>query len=425
MSAHVHIPLRRPQVDDTIRTLIANRRPGYSLDASFYLSPAIFDLDMDAIFSRHWIFVAVEPDIPEPGDFVTVDVGQQSVVILRDDDEQLRAFHNVCRHRGARLCTQGQGAVGNLVCPYHQWTYRLDGALAYAEHMGDDFDKSQLGLKPVRIESLSGLIFICLDPDAPEDFDRFRQQVEPYLRPHQLRDCKVAAQMDIVEACNWKLTMENNRECYHCAANHPELTMSLYEFGFGYQPSPANAQQLEQFAQLSAQRCHEWEAAGLPSVERDALDDCVTGYRVRRLPLDLSGESQTLDGNTASRKLLGGLTRADLGGLSLWTQPNGWFHFMSDHVVAFSVLPLGPEQTLVRTRWLVHKDAVEGEDYRVDNLTAVWRATNDQDRALVELSQQGVRSAAYQPGPYSPYTEALVEKFCNWYVSRLAAHCLD
>ncbi len=425
MNAFKQIPVVPARADDAIRALIANRRPGYSLDADFYLSPAVFDLDMEEIFGRHWIFVAVEPDIPEPGDYITVDVGRQPVVILRDDDDQLRAFHNVCRHRGSRLCSQAQGSVGNLVCPYHQWTYRLNGNLAYAEHMGEDFDKSQHSLKPVRIESLSGLIFICLDPDAPEDFQAFREQVEPYLRPHRIRDCKVAAQVDIVEDCNWKLTMENNRECYHCAANHPELTVSVFEFGFGYQPSPANARQLEHFAQISAQRCLEWEAAGLPSEERDALDDRVTGYRVRRLPLDLSGESQTLDGNAASRKLLGDLARADLGGLSLWTQPNGWFHFMSDHIVAFSVLPLGPEKTLVRTRWLVHKDAEEHRDYDIDHLTAVWRATNAQDRTLVELSQQGVRSAAYQPGPYSPHTEALVEKFCNWYIGRLSARYLD
>lgn len=425
MNAIKHIPLIRSSVDESTRALIANRRPGYSLDADFYLSPSIFELDMNAIFDRHWIFVAVEPDVTEPGDYVTVDVGRQSVVVLRDDDGQLRAFHNVCRHRGARLCPQAQGAVGNLVCPYHQWTYRLNGNLAYAEHMGEAFDKSLYSLKPVRIESLAGLIYICLDLDAPADFYTLREQVEPYLLPHKVRDCKVAAQVDIVENCNWKLTMENNRECYHCAANHPELTVSLYEFGFGYQSSPANAQQIEQFEQMSVARCLEWEAEGLPSMERDALDDCVTGYRVRRLPLDLSGQSQTLDGNVASRRLLGDLTRPDLGGLSLWTQPNAWFHFMSDHIVTFSVLPLAPEKTLVRTNWLVHKDAVEGEDYDVEHLTAVWRATNAQDRALVELSQQGVRSSAYQPGPYSAHTEPLVEKFCNWYIGRLSARYLD
>ena len=197
---------------------------------------------MEAIFARHWIHVAVEPDIPEPGDYITVDVGRHSVVIVRDDDQQIRAFHNVCRHRGSRLCQDQQGSVGNLVCPYHQWTYTLDGKLAYAEHMGAGFDKRAHGLKPVHVQSLAGLLFICLADTPPTDFARLRDEVEPYLLPHHLNDCKIAAQIDIIEEGNWKLTMENNRECYHCAANHPELTISLFEYGFGYQPSAANAQ---------------------------------------------------------------------------------------------------------------------------------------------------------------------------------------
>jgi Rieske 2Fe-2S family protein len=159
----------------------------------------------------------------------------------------------------------------------------------------------------------------------------------------------------------------------------------------------------------------------LPSVEIDRLSD-VTGFRTQRLPLDRSGESQTLDAKVASKKLLGEFEQADLGGLSFWTQPNSWHHFMSDHIVTFSVIPLSAGETLVRTKWLVHKDAVEGVDYDVANLTAVWNATNDQDRTLVEFSQRGASSSAYEPGPYSPYTEGLVEKFSDWYVQRLAAH---
>lgn len=215
--------------------------------------------------------------------------------------------------------------------------------------------------------------------------------------------------------------MENNRECYHCASNHPELTVSLFEYGFGYQPSPNNIEQVEEFTRLAAERTAQWESCGLPSKEIERLDELVTGFRTQRLPLDRAGESQTLDGNVASGKLLGDFTRADLGGLSFWTQPNSWHHFMSDHIVVFSVLPLSAEKTLVTTKWLVHKDAREGIDYQLDNLTAVWNATNAQDKALVELSQQGARSSAYQPGPYSPYTEGLVENFCKWYVDRLKA----
>src|SRR5258707_3551978 len=112
-----------------IRSLVARRKPGFSLEAPFYTSREIFDLDLDIVFARHWLFVAVEPELSEPGDYVTVSIGPHSVMILRDDDMQVRAFHNVCRHRGARILNDEKGFVGNLVCPYHQWTYDLTGAL--------------------------------------------------------------------------------------------------------------------------------------------------------------------------------------------------------------------------------------------------------------------------------------------------------
>jgi len=411
---------KKLKVSQQIQDLITHRLKGHSLDAPFYLSPEIFDLDMKEIFGKHWIQVAIEPDIPEPGDYVTVDIGNNSIVIVRDDDMSVRAHHNVCRHRGSRLCSEHKGTVGNLVCPYHQWTYNLSGELLFAEHMGDQFDRSQHNLKSVHVENLAGLIFICLAEVPPQDFSVMRDAMTPYLAPHFLQDCKIAKQVDLIEEGNWKLTMENNRECYHCATNHPELTASLFEYGFGYQPSPSNIEQVEEFTRLAAERSAQWESANLPSKEIDRLDDLVTGFRTQRLPLDRAGESQTLDGAVASGKLLGEFERADLGGLSFWTQPNSWHHFMSDHIVTFSVFPLAAGKTLVRTKWLVHKDAREGIDYQLDNLTAVWNATNDQDKALVEFSQQGASSDAYEPGPYSPFTEGLVEKFCKWYIDRLS-----
>ncbi|MBI3900175.1 MAG: aromatic ring-hydroxylating dioxygenase subunit alpha [Gammaproteobacteria bacterium] len=401
--------------------LIADRKPGYSLEAPFYTSREVFDLDMDAIFGRHWIHVGIEPDVAEPGDYFTVEIGNESILIVRDDDMQIRAFHNVCRHRGARLCNESKGVVGNLVCPYHQWTYNLTGELISAEHMGEQFDRCKHGLKTVHLRNLAGLLFICLAEHPPVDFEEMRRQMEPYLLPHQIANTKIAAQVDIVEHCNWKLTMENNRECYHCRANHPELTISVYEYGFGYAPTEEHAELLNNFESTVAQNHARWEADGLPSRELEHLNDRVTGFRTMRLPLDRAHESQTLDSKVACSHLLGDFKRADLGGLSFWTQPNSWHHFMSDHIVTFSVLPLTAETTLVRTKWLVHKDAIEGKDYNLENLMAVWNATNDQDRMLVEQAQRGVRSKAYQPGPLSPYTEDLVEKFCGWYIKRLRA----
>lgn len=401
------------------RELLARRRPGYSLEAPFYLSETILAADMEHIFGKHWIFVAVEPQIREAGDYITVDFGKHSILIVRDDDMQVKAFHNVCRHRGSRLCASQQGSVGNIVCPYHQWTYDLSGKLIHAKHMGDDFDPSGSGLKPVHVRSMGGLIFICLAENPPDDFEQMAKEMTPYIAPHGLADCKVAAQVDIIEDCNWKLTMENNRECYHCVGNHPELTISLYEYGFGYQPDAHNAAGLQRFQDITAANHARWESMGLPSAEIDTLDDRVTGFRTQRLPIDRAGQSQTMNTEVASKKLLANFVDPALGGLSFWTQPNSWHHFMSDHIVSFSVLPISAGKTLVRTTWCVHKDAVEGVDYTVDNLTAVWNATNAQDRRLVEESQIGIANGAYEPGPYSPFTEGLVEKFCNWYVGRM------
>lgn len=404
--------------------LVVRRRPDHALEAPFYTSPEIFAADLDLIFGRHWIYVGVEPDVPEPGDTMTVQVGNSDVLIVRDDDMRVCAFHNVCRHRGARLVQTEKGSVGNIVCRYHSWTYGLDGKLLHAPNMGEDFNPSCRGLKPVHIRSVSGLLFVCLGNDPPADIEEMATAMAPYLAPHDLRNCKVARQIDLIEHGNWKLTIENNRECYHCAANHPELTVPLFEFGFGFAPDandPHKIEQAQQYACLVAARHDAWEASGLPSREIEHLADRVTGYRTERLPLDREGESHTRDTRVASRKLLGNLNDPKLGALSFWTQPNSWHHFMSDHIVSFSVLPLAPERTLLRTKWLVHKDAVEGEDYDPANLTAVWEATNKQDGSLVEMAQDGVRTDGYEPGPYSSYTEPLVEKCTAWYISRLKA----
>ncbi len=408
-----------------LQRLLRERRPGYSLPAPFYLSPEIFEADMEVIFGRHWIYVGVEPDVPEAGDVMVVDIGKTSVAILRDDDDEIRAFHNVCRHRGARLVHEEKSTVGNLVCRYHSWTYDLAGTLIHAEHMGPDFKTGCHGLKPVHLRSLAGLLFVCLAAEPAADFDEMAARLSPYIEPHNLRDTKVAFQKDIVEPGNWKLTMENNRECYHCGANHPELTVPLFAYGFGFAPEEMGEHdraEAERYACLRTSRHAEWEADGLPSVEIDELDTMVTGFRTERLPLDGEGESHTLDTRAACTKLLGAFTSAKLGGLSVWTQPNSWHHFLGDHIVTFSVLPLDAGRSLLRTKWLVHKDAVEGVDYDLANLIGVWEATNDQDSELVGFCQQGVASPAYEPGPYSPHTEMLVEKFCNWYIGRMAAH---
>ncbi|MBB2176294.1 aromatic ring-hydroxylating oxygenase subunit alpha [Gluconacetobacter johannae] len=408
----------------SVKELVARRKAGYALEAPFYTSAEIFRVDMDVIFGRHWIFVGLDPDVPEAGDAMVVNIGPSSVIIVRGDDEEVRAFHNVCRHRGARILPEGKAIIGNVVCPYHSWTYGLEGGLKFAEHMGPGFDPTCHGLKPVALRSVSGLLFICLSDDPPADIDEMAAAMAPYLAPHDIRNTRVAFQSDLIEDGNWKLTMENNRECYHCAPNHPELTIPLFAYGFGFAPDALDEEgrrEADRYAKLMRAAHARWEAEGLPSREIEHLADRATGFRTERLPIDQSGESQTMDTRAACRVALGGLTDKAIGGLSFWTQPNSWHHFMGDHIVSFSAIPIDEGHTLVRTKWLVHKDAVEGVDYDLQRLTEVWEATNRQDADLVAIGQQGATDPAYEAGPYSPYTEGLVEKFAAWYIDRLAA----
>jgi Rieske 2Fe-2S family protein len=277
-------------------------------------------------------------------------------------------------------------------------------------------------LKPVHVRVLAGLLFICLAEEPPADFDDVAARLTPYLAPHGLAGCKVAAQIDLVEEGNWKLTIENNRECYHCGG-HPELLRSLFHF-FGYASTdvtPAQQDDYARFVETQADFERIWTEAGLPWRAIEDLHGRATGFRTERLPLDGAGESYTLDTRRASERLVGGFRHPRLGTLHLHTQPNSWHHFLGDHAVTFAVLPMAPGRTLVRTTWLVAKDAIEGRDYDVDRLTEVWRATNAQDAAFVALAQTGIGGPAYEPGPYAS-AEHMVEAFCIWYIERLRAH---
>jgi len=408
--------------DLDVAALTARREPGLSLEAPFYTSEEIYQADIAAVFAKQWIFVGSEAEIPDEGDYVTVNLGTYSVIIVRDDDGEVRALHNVCRHRGARILNDASGSVGNLVCGYHHWTYATDGRLRHAAAHGKNFDATCFGLKKVALKVASGLIFICLADEPPEDFASAADAISPYIAPHDLSRTKVAVQLDLIEDGNWKLVMENNRECYHCDG-HPELACSLFPtFGFGNSEIPVHLQPAhDRYLLAQATLEAKCEELGLPYIAIEELKTRVAGFRIQREALDGAGESFSETGEAVSSKLLGDLEHARLGRLSLHLQPNSWFHFLSDHAVTFAVLPLSAGKTLVRTTWLVHEDAEEGIDYDLEALTKVWRETNAQDATFVAHAQLGAASPAYEPGPYMP-SEYQVEAFCTWYIDRLQEH---
>jgi Rieske 2Fe-2S family protein len=391
---------------DAMLAELKSRNPGLSLGQKFYTDPDFYRLDLETIFYRDWLFAGHDCEIPAPGDYFTLQIGDYPILIVRDRDGSARALHNSCRHRGSRICAEPRGAVKRLVCPYHQWTYDLSGELIRTRHMDAAIDKAESGLKSAHCESVGGYIFVCVAPVAPS-FDPFRAQVEKYLSPHKIADAKVAFESTIVENGNWKLVWENNRECYHCAANHPELCRTFPE-----KPTITGVGGVDEDLEINAHwaRC---EAAGLPSVFR--LSDSGQ-FRTARVPLVDKAVSYTMTGRPAvGRPLSDSVTEPNIGSLLLFHYPSTWNHVLGDHAVSFQVLPIGPMQSQVRTKWLVHRDAVEGKDYTIEELTHVWLATNRQDQRVVEENQIGIRSPAYEPGPYAPDHEDGVAQFVDWY----------
>ncbi len=403
------------EVAERAHDLLLRRKPDWSLDQPFYVDQDLFDLEMELFFGRHWLFAALTCELPHPGDWVRVDIGRDSIIIVRSKGGDIGAFHNTCRHRGSRLCSEERGHAERFVCPYHQWTYDLEGRLTGTRLMGGCFDKSDFELSRVNVGVLAGYVFIKLT-DGDSDLADLRREVEPYLLPHQLEHTKVACAQTLLERANWKLVIENNRECFHCAGSHPELMQIITEFD-----DPEDPMIRPEYKSRVERKAREWRQMGLPSAHTQGSGR----FRAVRLPFTKGHVSMTRDGRPGCSKPLGGLTDADLGSVRFLSLPNSWNHVQGDHAVTFRVLPIGPEETLVTTKWLVHRDAEEGVHYDVERLKEVWTATNEQDKRLAENNQLGLRSRAYSPGPYSPLIESGTRDFVRWYVDDMKEALAD
>ena len=330
--------------------------------------------------------------------------GEWPVVLTRHRTGDIKAFHNTCRHRGSRICKPGKGAAARLVCPYHRWTYDLSGELAHAPRMGDDFDVSDHRLAPVHIQNVGGALYVCLANDPPP-LDDFAAALEPMLAPHNLSHAKLAFESTLIERGNWKLVMENARECYHCATSHPELSRAFPTFvkaHFDFGEDPAQIHFAERLA-----------AAGLPTGTFDG-----EGWQISRFMLNAPVKTFSMDGEFSVKRLMCDVEGGDIGSLRWANDPNNFVHATADQLVMFQVMPVGPRESVVTTKWLVHEDAVEGVDYDIESLTRLWTLTNLQDRDLVENNQAGVNSPAYVPGPYSTEAEALAISFADWYCAK-------
>lgn len=387
---------------------LAQRRPGHTLPQALYADQRAFDFDLAAIYGRSWLMAGLECELPQAGSHLALQIGPWPVLILRDRAGEIRAFHNSCRHRGSILCQPGHGNAPKLVCPYHRWTYDLDGSLFAAGRMPADFDRSTHGLRPLALRRSAGAMFICLADDPPP-FDAFAEQFEAYAGPMGFADLKLAASDLLVEEANWKLVMENARECYHCPTGHPELAQSFPVHLSGHFEPTRNPQSVTHQAQM--------EAIGLPYAPIEG-----SWWQLSRFALNPGSRSISLDGLPVCDRPLTGDGEGSLGSLRWAIDPHLFAHATGDHVFVFSCTPVGPRETHVYSRWYVHKDAVEGVDYTLPRLTELWLKTNSQDKELAENNHRGVLSPGYVPGPYCREAEPLAARFADWYYDLAQAY---
>lgn len=381
--------------------LLRERRAGHSLPQGLYRDPEVFAFDQTEIIRESWVIIGLENEIASAGAALATRVGGSPIFVVRDQAGALRGYHNSCRHRGAMVCPPGRSQRPVLVCPYHQWTYTLGGTLANARRMPAGFDPAEHGLKPIHVRSMGGAIYVCLSNNPP-DFEPFRESMEPLLAVHNLNGARLVHEQTFLEKANWKLVMENARECYHCTACHPHLALTFpTDVKAHFEPDEHG--RTERFNARMAE-------AGLSTAQ--SMGDWWQGAR---FALNDGVVSLTMDGRHACRKLMVETADGDIGSFRWATEPNSFAHALADYVFLFMAEPISPGETLVTTKWYVHKDAVESDDYTIESLSSLWLVTNQQDIALVENNQLGVSSAGYTPGPYSEEAESLVLRFTDWY----------
>jgi phenylpropionate dioxygenase-like ring-hydroxylating dioxygenase large terminal subunit len=390
---------------------VATQRAGHALSREFYCDAELFEREVRRLILPHWHCVGHHSQVRAPGDFFTTSLGGEPLLIVRGQDREVRALLNVCRHRGSRVCTQESGHArgGVFVCPYHAWSYGLDGRLRAARHMPDDFDRVSHGLKCVHTRVLEGLIFVSF-ADTPLGLEHVEAALAGSARWYGWAQAKVAHRETYPVRANWKLAVENYMECYHCGPAHEEYS----RFHLYARPAPLNRaadERVRERARALGVAIEEVDyfgsnaRAGQEAADsaRSALGEgAVTGSEDGRALAPLMGRFSDYDG---------GVTFFDVGLTSN-------FLAYPDHGLIYRFIPNTVQSTDMEVIWLVREDARAGVDYDLERLTWLWKVTSLADKRIIELNQQGVNSRFYQPGPYTPM-EQHTRRFVEWILSEL------
>ena len=402
--------------------LLATRRDGHGMPRGFYQTEALYAAEILRVWQGGWLFAGFAIELPKPGDYITFAVDSTPVLVLRGDDGQVRAFHNVCRHRGTQLCRADKGHVRTVVCPYHAWSYSRSGELRTCNGMDEGKDKSQLGLNPLHAAEISGLIYISL-ANTPPDIEGLRRDFTASATPQGFARARIAHVVDYEVEANWKLVWENNRECLHCITCHPQYVKANFDVVDEQNVSPAMQLRIDagtariapKLTQASESVLHgQGGLATFPDPERGLW------YGSSRTPLAEGFVTESMDGSRVA-PLMGDYDDDQTGVLRLRSLPNFWVHGCCDHAVAARMLPAGPRKTVMRGYWLVDAQAQEGKDYQLERLLPFWNLTNEQDWNICKWQQKGVDSIGYVPGPLSSRFEYNVDAYVRWYLQQMRA----
>jgi Rieske 2Fe-2S family protein len=395
----------KPEIVD-LSELFEQVKPGHCLPQAFYTDEAVHREDLRRVYMRNWLFVGHEIQIPKPGDFFTFKIGDESIILTRAKVGAVHGLFNVCRHRGSAICNKESGHTNKLVCPYHQWVFDQDGSLLSARQMPENFDRSRYGLKKVHVRLLEGLIFVHFGAE-PGDFGPMQRDLGEFLKPHGLMKSKICAIRNYDVQSNWKLIVENSRECYHCHYSHPEYAALMMS-------RPGDKAHAQQCEVLGADRHAHYAKLGLRTKAAKGPN-----YHFSRYPTMIPGSVSETESGQLAAPIMGSFTDPDAGVLGGFYFPNFMIEASSDYVVTFRFTPVSARRCHIQAIWFVREDAVEGRDYDVDKVLWFWRMTGEQDWKLCEDNQAGVNSSAYEPGPYAPDEIGGPTWLVEWYLDQL------
>jgi len=394
---------------------IERNRRGWAIDRYFYRSHLVYETELTNLIFKSWLYAAHISEIPNPGDYALFEVGEESVIIVRGKDGEIRALHNVCRHRGARVCEKETGHANTFVCPYHKWTYNLDGTRRSARHMDmlDGFDVADYPLKTLNITVYMGLIFVNFDATAP-DFAGPLSRVADQLGAYDLDTAKVICKRTYKVDANWKFCLENYLECYHCTAAHPH-----YAKMHTLEDLHCNVKdQLEEMLKRAP------KITGVPGIERELYSyysdaehfgACVYTSRYGLYDGFLTGSKE----GKPVAPLMGNIKGYDGGVGDFQFGPVSFMLNYPDHCVLYRFIPRGLTETDMQIVWYVNGDAKEGEDYNVDDVTWLWHNTTLEDEYIIKRNSEGAISQFFEPGPYHPEYEESLQAFIDWYLATL------